>query len=168
MLSRRSTRGGGRSGRTCLVPQSLVRLCEGHRLLSQRVEQCQRNDFSGGLCEGPRDKSHAQRNVCGRNRSEREPTRAAVDAVFTKERLRALISTCVRQEQAARKQHETKCNEIAGNERKCAYFALLPGDSATLKGAVLNEEVVRMRLGDTKGSFFLGRSCNIKEGAALN
>ena len=118
---------GGRSGRTCLVPQSLVRLCEGHRLLSQRVEQCQRNDFSGGLCEGPRDKSHAQRNVCGRNRSEREPTRAAVEAVFTKERLRALISTCVRQEQAARKQHEAKCNEIAGNERKCAYFALLPG-----------------------------------------
>jgi len=157
-----------------LVPQSLVRLCEGHRLLSQRVEQCQRNDFSGGLCEGPRDKSHVQRSVCGRNRSEREPTRAAVEAVFTKERLReewrcasivyggrpgrhtprgarlsqqhfwfnvcdfirlsmsllvqrALISTCARQEQAARNLHEAKCNEIAGNEEECAHFALLPG-----------------------------------------
>ena len=55
---------------------------------------------------------------------------------------RALISTCVRQEQAVRKQHESKCNEIAGNEKESAYFALLPGDSETLKGAVLNEEVV--------------------------
>ena len=40
---------------------------------------------------------------------------------------RALISTCARQEQAARNLHEAKCNEIAGNEEECAHFALLPG-----------------------------------------
>ena len=48
----------------------------------------------------------------------------------------------------------------AANEKECAYFALLPWG--------YNEEVARMRLGDTKGSLFLGRSCNIKDGAALN